>query len=361
MKHLYKSLDKSPRVDAQNGVIHGVSLIQSGDAAGHFDDKGRQEVVDSVTLEQMFKYCKGKESIKVKADHGTGVFSTVGYVDNFALTSDKLLGDLHIYDAEPERDRLFEIADKNPEHMGISLEFEGKDKPSGNVSLVRCEVIHSAALVSDPAANKSLFSKDGDPEQDQKNKHTTTMADNKKEDDKPSVEDRLDELSKKFEEMTAQYAKKFDSEDEDEDEGEGDDKESEKKLKIEKLKKELKKLEDGEPDGDENVVAKDPKKEPAESDPKKTYTEDDLKKTAEFAAQSAVKHFASKIGVTNLGKPGATVEQKKEKHFEEHVVDLATTSFKGDLTAARVEILTHFSKYPDAKKAYEAQRQVKHS
>lgn len=336
MKQHFYIIGKGPVIDESEGVIKGVSLIQKGDAEGHFDKKGRQEVVDDTTLMQVFTYCREVESIKVKADHGSGVFSTIGYVDNFALTPSKVTGDFHIYESEPQRPRLFEIARKNPEHMGMSLEFEGKDEADGNKSFSRCERVLAVALVSDPAANKSLFSRE-------EAKPTTTMDENENKDDELTVESlakKYDELSKKFEDYVAETSKKLENEEPDGDESHE------------------------EPDGDEavEVVATDPTKEPAGSDPEKTYSRKEVDAIANAAAEKVIKKFASQVGITKLGKPGpAPTEHAKTKHFEEFVAEKANELFKGDQVAARAHILTNFAKYPEARKAYEASRPVKHS
>ena len=47
----------APRIDPENGIIRSVSLMEMGDAKGHFDKKGRQVIIDDVTLEQLFKEC----------------------------------------------------------------------------------------------------------------------------------------------------------------------------------------------------------------------------------------------------------------------------------------------------------------
>lgn len=336
MKHYFTSLE-TPAIDTENGIIRTVSLIELGDAKGHFDKKGRQVIVDDVTLEQIFKECKKLGSIKVKADHGSGVFEIVGWADNFSLTANKVTADVHLYESEPNRPRLLEIAEKNPTHMGISMEFTGEDKPRGTVCLSRCDGVIAAALVDDPAANSSLFSVPSgadEPETEEKqNQPDTTMAEETDTQDKPSVEDRLNELSSKFEEFAAKFSKKFEA------------------------------------DETEEAPATDPEKEPAGSDPEKTYENPDADKddeetkkielAAQRGAEAAIKAFSATLGRTQLGKPGPSGDPVKDKHFEEHVADLALKEFSGDQGKARVAILTGKEKYPDAWKAYANSRNVK--
>jgi hypothetical protein len=156
-RHYFAAIPGESRVDEANRVIRRVSLISEGDAKGHKDEDGRQVVVDQTCLDQIFEFCQANETIKVKIDHGSGVFSTAGYVDSFFREANRVTGNLHIYETEDEAPRIFEIARTNPRHMGISLEFVGNDEIEGKRCLARCSEVMTAALVSDPAANRSLF------------------------------------------------------------------------------------------------------------------------------------------------------------------------------------------------------------
>ena len=156
-RHYFAAIPGESRVDESNRVIRRVSLISEGDAKGHKDEDGRQVVVDQTCLDQIFEFCQSSETIKVKIDHGSGVFSTAGYVDNFFREASRVTANLHIYETEDEAPRIFEIARTNPRHMGISLEFVGEDEIDGRKILARCSEVMTAALVSDPAANRSLF------------------------------------------------------------------------------------------------------------------------------------------------------------------------------------------------------------
>jgi hypothetical protein len=342
--HYFESL-KDSVVRNDDGIIKAASLMSKGEATGHFDDKGRQVMIDDVTLEQIFKTCKKLGKVKVKADHGSGVMATVGWADNFCLMSDKVTADVHLYDTEPQRDRLLEIADKNPEHMGISMEFNGKDKPSGKQCLSRCSEVFCAAIVSDPAANKSLFQvpdKD-DEKQEPETKTKTNTMDPNEENEEPTIQD----LMAKFEELGTRLTAletPSDPDTKDEDDKEmGDDPESE-------------------------IVATDPAYNPEDSDPKKTYEDGDKKddedeekkyeRVAQLAAEKTLKAFASKLGITKLGKSGPVNDSKPTvKHFAEYVADEAS-NHDGDQSKATAHILTNATRFPEAFKAYEAQRNV---
>lgn len=320
---LYTALE-SPRIDKDNGIIRSVSLMELGDAKGHFDKKGRQVIIDNVTLEQLFKECNKLGRIRVKADHGSGVFEVIGWADNFALRSEKVTADLHIYQSETNRARILEIAEQNPTHMGISMEFTGEDKASGQKSLSRCDGVITAALVDDPAANSSLFS--AKEEETKTNTNTNTM-------DEENKEPTLADLMSKFEEIEARMTALETPPVEDEPEAA---EEPEKELESDEPEKELSEL----PEGD---------------------NEKKIELAAQRGAEIAIKAMSAKLGLIKLGKPGSAKEatEPKVKTYSEHVDDLAKEKFDGDRVKAEGHILTNFAKFPEAKNAYEAARNVK--
>lgn len=316
-------------------MIHQVALISLGDAKGHFDSNGQQVVVDQTTLEQVFNFCKKVGSIKLKADHRSGVMQTIGFVRGFSLSESKVLGDVYIYETEEERPKIFEIAAKNPSHMGISLEFSGADQSDGENCLARCSEVTAAALVSDPAANSSLFSIDKSKNIEKPAVINTMSKKNfdevKPEDTKPDGETEeqkpitLEELSKKFDDFSAKFSKMF---------AEEDAKPADEK-KDEPAVKDDTKLEEGkEPDGDEGK----------DEEFKK------LEKAAEMGAQRAVKEFAAKIGV-NL-KPAGNSESKTTAKTFDQLVETETKRFDGDKQKAMLHCLSVY------KAEYAASRNV---
>ena len=328
-KHYFTALE-TEQIDLENGIIRSVSLMEMGDAKGHFDKKGRQVIIDTVTLQQVFSACNKLGSIKVKADHGSGVFEIVGWADNFSLKADKVCADVHIYESEPNRKRLFEIAEKNPTHMGVSMEFTGEDKPSGATSMSRCDAVYAAALVDDPAANSSLFSVPATKAEQYLEKQTNTN--NKME---PENDDKKDptiaDLMAKHEELMKRI--------------------SALEMPIDKMEIEIEQ-DDEKPDSEIKECEEKTKPEEKEEDKK-------IEMAAKRGAEAAIKLFAAKLGMTNLGKAGPLNSNVKEKHFEEHVADLAVKEFSGDQGKARTAILTNTGKYTDAWNAYKATRLVK--
>lgn len=330
MKHYFTALD-TEQIDLENGIIRCVSLMEMGDAKGHFDKKGRQVIIDTVTLQQVFSACNKLGSIKVKADHGSGIFEIVGWADNFSLKADKVCADVHIYESEPNRQRLFEIAEKNPTHMGISMEFGGEDKPSGATSMSRCDAVYAAALVDDPAANSSLFSVPATKAEQDPEKQTNTNNNMESENNDDKKDPTIADLMAKYEELGKRM--------------------SALEMPIDKMEIEIEQ-DDEKPDSEIKECEEKTKPEENEEDKK-------IEMAAKRGAESAIKLFAAKLGITNLGKAGPLNSNVKEKHFEEHVADLAVKEFSGDQCKARTAILTNTGKYSDAWDAYKATRLVK--
>jgi hypothetical protein len=157
----------SERVDSVGGIIHGVSVITEGPALGHVDKKsGLPVFVDRTTLAQVMACAKTYAGgLKVKADHGSGIFATTGALRNFRIDGDRLRADLHVLASDTNRAKLLEMAQTIPDTFGLSVSFTGQDEIRPGKVLARCTEIYSADLVPEPAANPSgLFSKgDGTP------------------------------------------------------------------------------------------------------------------------------------------------------------------------------------------------------
>jgi hypothetical protein len=97
--------------------------------------------------------------VKVKADHGSGVFSTTGHLKSFRLDGDVLRADLHVLKTEKDREKLFEMAETIPDTFGLSISFDGPDEKIKGKMFARCSEIYSTDIVSEAAANPSgLFS-----------------------------------------------------------------------------------------------------------------------------------------------------------------------------------------------------------
>lgn len=143
-------------IDAQTGIIRGVSLITKGPALGH------GVMIDSTTLEQVKKAAEQYSGgLKVKLDHSGGAGDIVGYIDTLRIDGEKLLGDLHLLESSVHRAYILEIAERIPDTFGLSIAFSGPSEKSADklTTLQRCSEIYSVDLVSEPAANAGLFAR----------------------------------------------------------------------------------------------------------------------------------------------------------------------------------------------------------
>ena len=141
-------------IDAQTGIIRGVSLITKGPALGH------GVMIDSTTLEQVKKAAEQYSGgLKVKLDHSGGAGDIVGYIDTLRIEGEKLLGDLHLLESSVHRAYILEIAERIPDTFGLSIAFSGPSEKSADklTTLQRCSEIYSVDLVSEPAANPNGF------------------------------------------------------------------------------------------------------------------------------------------------------------------------------------------------------------
>lgn len=142
------------RIDRGNGIIRGVSIITSGLTA-----RGHDLEVDHTTLVQMEKACRAKGTVPTKWNHKTGADAVNGYLDNFRIEGEKLLGDWHLLQTHPQYEQALELAERMPTNVGLSAAFTGEDEPiekNGKKTLAaRCNEVISVDLVSTPAANPS--------------------------------------------------------------------------------------------------------------------------------------------------------------------------------------------------------------
>ena len=173
------------RVDKENGIIEGISILTTGEAKGH------QMMISQKTLESSITLMLGK-SLPAYLSHagatGDRLLTEAGFFSGFYREKNKIrasrftaLDTFKQYDRE-KYDRLFEIAEVAPETFGVSIVFEGQlfwemsdgseqtmevglDAPENarfDYPTVRPLKITSADFVDTPAANRALFSEKGD-------------------------------------------------------------------------------------------------------------------------------------------------------------------------------------------------------
>lgn len=170
---------KGSRVDRENNIIKGVSLIALGDARGH------NKAVDVETLKSVCECAREYgEGLRVKFNpqtftHGAG--SLAGFIasDSLRVKGGKALGDLHIYKtfSAEAREYLFEILERTPGNIGLSIEFSGDDEEIKGQKFARCEEIFAATIVDLPAANPTGMFAAGSLTKDHKDQNSADNGD----------------------------------------------------------------------------------------------------------------------------------------------------------------------------------------
>jgi hypothetical protein len=197
------------KIDAEAGVIRGVSLISEGPALGH------GVMVDGRTLEQVKAAAEQYEGgLKVKLDHNSGAGDIIGYVDGLRIEGKKLLGDLNLLKNSPHRGYVLEIAEKIPDTFGLSIAFSGPVEMSGDkkTMLQRCSEIYSVDLVSEPAANaeglferrmKSFQTESGTTPEEAKTKNKIAMNDDVKKEIAGMIESAMMAMGERLSKLEA--------------------------------------------------------------------------------------------------------------------------------------------------------------
>ena len=173
--------DAAARIDRESGLMTGLAVITEGEAKGHgvmVDEMSLQTVVDAI----------GNEPQRAYITHSGALFNDrltreIGLFKNFRVDDDKVRADFEAFESFREDDkrkynRLFEMAEKAPSKMGLSIVFGGTrvwatmngDMPYGygkeqppegarfEMPSMRVKENYSVDFVDDPAANNGLFS-----------------------------------------------------------------------------------------------------------------------------------------------------------------------------------------------------------
>jgi hypothetical protein len=150
LKEFYTPYNCAQKVDALNGVIHGVAVITSGVKA-----RGHDLEVDAKTLNQIKECAEKLGTVPVKWNHRTGADAVNGYLDNFRIEDAKLLGDWHLLKSHDRFAQAIEMAERMPANVGLSAAFMGEDEMENGQKKARCSELISVDLVANPAANPS--------------------------------------------------------------------------------------------------------------------------------------------------------------------------------------------------------------
>jgi len=155
----FAPLEANSKIDKQNGIIKGVSIITSGVTA-----RGHELEVDTTTLKQIHACALEKGgNIPVKENHKSGVEAVTGFVTNFRIEGNKLKADWHLLETHPRRAQYLETAEKMPNGVGMSAAFIGADRPEMTANgkpAARCKELLAVDYVTMPAANPDgMFSR----------------------------------------------------------------------------------------------------------------------------------------------------------------------------------------------------------
>ena len=132
--------------------LNSVSILTVGEARGH------NLKIDQTSLEQALRVAQSMKRIKVTMGHGAPVTGILGYIDNFSIKGDRLLGDLNLFNTN-EAQFVEQLAQVLPEGFGISLTFSGVPEIMGAERFARVTEIYDCSIVSEPAANPAgMFS-----------------------------------------------------------------------------------------------------------------------------------------------------------------------------------------------------------
>lgn len=146
----------SGKVDPENGIVRGVSLITGGIKA-----RGHDLEVDDTTLEQVLQLAVKAGKVPVKWNHKTGADAVNGYLTDCYLDGNKVKGDWHLLQSHSQFKQALELATRMPENVGLSVAFLGKEAVVKGTKRARCEELVSADLVAQPAANPDGLFEEG--------------------------------------------------------------------------------------------------------------------------------------------------------------------------------------------------------
>ena len=97
--------------------LKNVSILTAGEAKGH------NLLIDETSLQQALAVAQSMGRIKVTNGHGAQqVMDILGYVENFKIQGNRLLGDLTLLDND-KASYVASLANIMPDQFGLSLTF----------------------------------------------------------------------------------------------------------------------------------------------------------------------------------------------------------------------------------------------
>lgn len=155
-------------VDSASGVIRGVTAMKAGvkakgkfvmlDAAGvrTTDVKLMKSRIPAYTDAETLNTLMGAAQdaggrVKVRSDHDDSLSARAGYATNFRLLEDRVVCDLHLNKSYRDRETVIETAQKTPELMGCSIDFNPEFVIEKNKALMRVSELSAVDLVDEGA------------------------------------------------------------------------------------------------------------------------------------------------------------------------------------------------------------------
>lgn len=160
----FSAMATKQRIDAESGVIYGVSVITIGEAAG----KNSGTWIDATTLSQLHSVASGfKDGVKVKLsqskEHDGSAGQIVGVLKNFHTDGNQERADLHLLKSDAQFSKIIEMSSTMPSEFGLSISVPKNMEKVDGKNCLRISDIYSVDIVEQPAANKGgLFSKKDD-------------------------------------------------------------------------------------------------------------------------------------------------------------------------------------------------------
>lgn len=143
-------------IDRDAGVISGVRIL------GAESKNGRR-----YSPRAMQAAARMYEGVAVNVDHSPdakdrSVSEAFGWLSNVRESDGAVFGDLNYLKTHPQAPVLLEVAERNPNRLGLSHHAEGTVRMDGGVTIVETiERVHSVDLVQTPATNTGLFESRG--------------------------------------------------------------------------------------------------------------------------------------------------------------------------------------------------------
>lgn len=154
---LIEAFGTPTKVDRESGVITGVKVLGT-----HSRNKGGYDYSPEARQQAATLY----EGIKVNTNHPErtrpnatrGVEEGVGWLKNCRVADDGVYADLHVLKSHPFAPLLFEAAERNPAHLGLSHNADGASVVRGGKRIIESiDKVRSVDIVGNPATNESLF------------------------------------------------------------------------------------------------------------------------------------------------------------------------------------------------------------